>query len=244
MAPRSQAYARLVTQCPDPGLLDYFAAHRLFGVLPREALESIAAQTISRTYARGHNVYTTGDPTTYVYVIRSGLVAMMELDERSTERVLITYSADDVSGSMCATLGMAHSCTATAILDSEILHIPKRMFDSYYEQYPKLGLRVLQEVSQIVQRSRRTIMRLTLTPVPARVASFLLDETDPKHSGAPGHSGIEHTLSHQDLALLLGTTRESVTRVLDRLSRDGVIAVSRRSIEVLQPDRLRQLINA
>ena len=239
----TQTHVRLVEPAHDPALVDYLAEHRLFGVLPQDALIPLSEQIRSRTYPRGHHLYTDGDPTTHVYVVRSGLVAMIELDDRGTPRVLITYSADDVSGSMCATLGMTHQCTATAIVDSEILHIPKQMFDAYYEKYPKLGLRVLQEVNQIVRRSRRTIMRLTLTPVTARVASFLLDAIDPGRGGAPGHAGFELTLSHQDLALLLGTTRESVTRVLDRLSRDGMITVSRRCIEILQPERLRPLLD-
>ena len=78
-------------------------------------------------------------------------------------------------------------------------------------------------------------MRLMLTPVAARVASFLLAVPNAAH-GAPPR--VELTLSHQDIALILGMSRESVTRVLDRLANEGVIAVARRSIEILDRDRL------
>src|SRR5262249_26196008 len=161
---------RLVKPAADPGLVDYLARHRLFGVLPREALAQLAAEARVRLYPRGHHLYVEGDPTTHVYVVRSGLVAMLETDDRASPRGMITYAAEDVSGSMCATLGVTHQCTAIALVDSEILSMPKRAFDALYEQYPKLSLRVLEEVHHIVQRSRRTILRLTLNPVTARVA--------------------------------------------------------------------------
>lgn len=243
MPPRAHAHMRLVRSSADAGLVEYLAEHRLFGVLPREALERLAAEGRHRSYPRGHHLYEEGIPTTHVYVIRSGLVAMVELDDKGAPCVVITYGADDVSGSMCATLGMTHQCTATALVDSEVLHLPKRLFDELYEAYPRLGLRVLQEVHRIVRRSRQTVMRLTLTPVSARIASFLLSVPAPE-KGQPTSARLELTLSHQDIALLLGTTRESVTRVLDKLSGEGMIGVGRRRIEILDRDGLRRLIDS
>ena len=242
MPPRTQARIRLVTPAADAGLIDYLANHRLFGALPRDALEYTAEHARHRTYPRGYHLYVEGEPTTHVYVVRSGLIAMSELDDRGATRVVITYSADDVSGSLCSTLGMIHQCTATALVESEVLHLPQRVFDSLYEKYPKLGMRVLEEVNHIVRRSRRTIMRLTLTPVTARVASFLLSVPERPDEGAGKAARVELALSHQDLALLLGTTRESVTRVLDRLAAEGTITVARRSIEILDRARLKRLI--
>jgi len=239
--PRAQRHIRLVTPAADPGLIDYLGRHRVFGVLPQEALQQIAAVARHRTFLRGQHLYLEGEPTTHVYVVRSGLIVMAEVDDRGAPRVVITYAADDVSGSMCATLGMVHQCTATALVDSEVLHLPKDVFDSLYEKYPKLGLRVLEEVNNIVRRSRRMIMALTLTPITARVASFLLSVPAPSTAAARA-ARVELSLSHQDLALLLGTSRESVTRVLDRLAADGIIAVSRRCIEILDRERLKRLV--
>ncbi|MBI3044915.1 MAG: Crp/Fnr family transcriptional regulator [Betaproteobacteria bacterium] len=242
MPTRAQPHIRLVTPAADPGLIGYLRHHRVFGVLPHDALQQVAAVAHHRTYLRGQHLYVEGEPTSHVYVVRSGLVVMAEADDRGSPRVVITYAADDVSGSMCATLGMVHQCTATALVDSEVLHLPKSVFDSLYEKYPKLGLRVLEEVNHIVRRSRRMIMALTLSPITARVASFLLSVPAPSGETAPKAARVELSLSHQDLALLLGTSRESVTRVLDRLAADGIIAVSRRCIEILDSGRLKRLI--
>ena len=241
MPARTQRHIRLVAPPADAGLIDYLARHRVFGVLPHEALLQIAAQARRRVFPRGQHLYVEGEPTTHVYVVLSGLIVMAEADDRGAPRVVITYAADDVSGSMCATLGMVHQCTATALVDSEVLHVPKSLFDSLYERYPKLGLRVLEEVNHIVRRSRRMIMALTLTPITARIASFLLS-VPAAEQGAGKPARVELSLSHQDLALLLGTSRESVTRVLDRFAAEGIIAVSRRCIEILDLRRLKRLI--
>lgn len=224
----------------DADLIEYLARHRLFGVLPREALLQIAEHARHRNYPRGAHLYYEGDITTHVYVVRSGLVAMYEMDDRGASCAVITYATDDVSGSMCATLGNIHPCRTTTLVESDIMLLPKRIFDALYEQYPKLGMRVLEEVNHIMRRSRRTIMRLMLTPVAARVASFLLSVPEVAPDAPPR---VELTLSHQDIALLLGTSRESVTRVLDRLASEGAITVARRSIEILDRERLARLIS-
>lgn len=242
MSLRHQSRIHLVETAVDPAVIEYLGGHRLFHVLPPEALQQLASQARLRTYPRQHHLYCIGDPTTHVYVVRSGLVAMVEMDDRGCSRVVITYGADDVSGSMCATLGMMHQCTATALVDSEVLDFPKSAFDWAYENYPKLGLRVLHEVNSIVRRSRRMIMRLTLTPIMARMASYLLSVPALGHGPGATAARAELTLSHQDLALLLGTTRESVTRVLDRLATDGIISVARRNIEIIDRDRLQRLM--
>lgn len=221
-------------------LTDYLAGHRLFGVLPREALISIAENARQRRYVRDDHLYYEGDITTDVYIVRSGLLAMSEMDDRGVSCFVITYSADDVSGSMCATLGNVHPCRTTALVDSEVILLSKRIFDSLYEQYPVLGRRVLEEVNHIMRRSRRTIMRHMLTPVSSRVASFLLAVPEVPR-GAPAR--VELTLSHQDIALLLGTSRETITRVLDRFANEGAIAVARRSIEILDRKRLARLVS-
>jgi CRP-like cAMP-binding protein len=245
---RTQARIRLVASEPDAELVDYLRGHRLFGALPPEALLAVAGHTRLRTYPRGAHLYVEGDPTTHVYIVRSGLVAMSEVDDRGLPRVVITYAADDVSGSMCSTLGMTHPCRTTALVESRVLLLPKRIFDEMYEKHPKLGRRVLEEVNHIMRRSRRTILRLMLTPVTARVASFLLSVPEPageitgETTGENSGRRVEPALSHQDLALLLGTTRESVTRVLDRLAAEGAITVARRCIEILDRERLKQLV--
>jgi CRP/FNR family transcriptional regulator len=221
-------------------LADYLAGHRLFGVLPREALLHIAEHARQRRYGRDDHLYYEGDVTTDVYVVRSGLLAMSEMDDRGVSCFVITYAADDVSGSMCATLGNVHPCRTTALVDSEVMLLSKRIFDSLYEQYPALGRRVLEEVNHIMRRSRRTIMRHMLTPVSARLASFLLSVPEVAPGAAPR---VELTLSHQDIALLLGTSRETVTRVLDRFSNEGAVAVARRSIEILDRKRLARLVS-
>lgn len=235
--------SRLSTRIPqtaDAELIDYLAAHRLFGVLPREALVHVAEHARHRRYLRDDHLYYEGDITTDVYLVRSGLLAMSEMDDRGVSCFVITYAADDVSGSMCATLGNVHPCRTTALVDSDVMLLSKRIFDGLYEQYPALGRRVLEEINHIMRRSRRTIMRLMLTPVSARVASFLLSvpEVPP---GAPAR--VELTLSHQDIALLLGTSRETITRVLDRFASEGAIAVARRSIDILDRKRLARLVS-
>jgi len=65
----THTHVRLVEPAHDPALVDYLAEHRLFGVLPQDALIPLSEQIRSRAYPRGHHLYTDGDPTTHVYVV-------------------------------------------------------------------------------------------------------------------------------------------------------------------------------
>ena len=116
----------------------------------------------------------------------------------------------------------------------ERLRRPSSQVDAWTEAH-----QVTLELCRMLCRSEQTTFRFTRTPVASRLAKFLLEATSKPAGADAGELGVP--LSHQDLALLLGTSRETVSRAVARLCRLGVIEVQGQQIVIRRADELRHL---
>lgn len=225
----------------DATLVDQLAAHHLLDVVPRPDLERLAADVVERVYRKGHRFYFAGDPPTYVFIVKSGLVALTDQDDRGHVYATMTYSPGDVLGVAATVLNIPHTVTPIAMVDTAALLLNAASFNALYHRLPALAHKVVRELHEILRRAEKATISFARTHVPGRVAALLL-ESSAKVSGSPEDEvEIELTFSHQELAILLGTTRETITRVLARMSRTGVIAIQGRRVRIVRPDWLRRL---
>lgn len=217
---------------------EYLASHRMFANVPEPVLERLAESAVPRDYARGHHLYYAGDPLNYLVAVRSGLVVMTDLDRRGNRRVPLAFGSGDILGLVASRLGGRWNFTATVVTEASVLLLPVEVFLDACEHSPVLIREVTLELARMVIRSERATVRFSLAPVVSRLAAFLLER-----SSALGGAGQQIPLefSHQDLSLLLGTTRESISRSIARLARSGVIRVEQQRVEILKPDALRAL---
>ncbi|MBI2832975.1 MAG: winged helix-turn-helix domain-containing protein, partial [Acidobacteria bacterium] len=102
----------------------------------------------------------------------------------------------------------------------------------------ELAYRVAEALAAMLCRSEQTTSEFSSAPVASRIARFLLESAGEQTSTSSA-AGLE--LSRQDLALVVGTSRETVTRVLGRISRSGLIALRSHRVFILKPDELRRL---
>lgn len=221
-------------------VVEYFAAHRVFGVLPRTDVCELAAQIVERGYRKGHYLFREADPPAHVFLLREGLVVLAERDERGHLHPILTFRAGDVFGLATTVLDIPRRANAFALVDATSLLIPKKVFDRLYRSFPPFGYQVANELAWILCRSERTTFTLTLNTVTARLARLLSEPPDLKFPRLDGPVPYGK-LSHQDLALLLGTTRETVTRALKRLAQAGIIVFRGREIVVRNDEKLRRL---
>lgn len=223
-------------------LIKYLSEHRLFGALPEAALGELAAEVIERTYLRGHDLYRRGDPASFVFVIKSGLAALTDIDKHGRLHPIETFSSGGVFGLATILLGIPRRFTASAFSDIRALLVPKDTFDRLYRKFPALAYQVALELAWMLYRSEEATFGLTQTPVASRLVRFLMDEAaKDAASNAGSHSG-GLALSRENLAVAIGTSRETVTRVLSRLSRAGMIAVRKQQVLVLNPEQLARFL--
>lgn len=221
-------------------LITYFERHHMFRVLPRDELARLAEEVMERRYRKGQHLCYAGDQANAVFIVRSGLLALTEADERGNPYAVHTFGPGDVFGTMVTLLDVAYTGAAIAMSDTIAVVIRKPTFGRLVRLYPDLAIEIIRELYQIVCRAEQTIGRLAMSRVAARVAAFLLTSAGSTPAGSEPAS-FELGLSHQDMAVLVGTTRRTVTRVFTRLSRDKMIATKGRKVSILQTEALRHI---
>lgn len=236
--PRS---TRLLRGGSNNAVVKWVSSHRIFGVLDGPALRELAREATERTFPKGHYLFYSGDPPNFVYLVKAGLAALVELDEQGHLHPVQTYSSGDVFGLGTVILGLRRRFSAAAITDVDAVLVPRETFDRLCRHFPALTLQVMRELASMLYRSQETSFNLTLTPVSARIARFLLDAAKKQGEPTPQHRTFGLQLSRNDLALVVGTTRETVARVLSRLSTTGLVEVRKDQVRILRPQELRRL---
>ena len=125
---------------------------------------------------------------------------------------------------------------AEATEDSLICAMSRTDILDLFRRYPDVSLRVVDRLAQRLQEAESRLEVLAYQRLEARLASALLHECDPEDHTV-------HGLSQQDLAEIVGASRESVTRLLNQMAKNDVVRISRRTIVLLDVDALRALMS-
>lgn len=208
-----------------------------FTGLGREVLDDVDRRLRTEFWAADDLIFSAGQPANSLYVVAEGRVKLSRSTANGTETVTDIMVPGELFGAM-STLGEPqHLQTATALVGSCTLRIDQDEFRQLLAEQPRIGLRVLDDVAARLQRAESDIG--TTDTVPQRVATALLRLAD-KLGEDRGAEGImlEVPLSRADLAGLARSTPESVSRVMSRWKKDGLIDSGRRWTALLDRQRL------
>ena len=211
--------------------VDYLSKHRVFGGLPKAEVPLLAREVIERRYKKGHYFFRTGDAPSHVFAIVSGSAMLDEDDGGGRDHPLYTLSSRDLFGLAAAILAIPRTRSARAVTDTQVLLIKRETFDSLQRRFPDFALNVTFELCRLLCLSEETAGQRGLRSVTSRLTNLFLD------------SGVEwneqRLTSHRELALRVGCSRETVTRVLGRLERAGMISTRRGHVQILNRGKLK-----
>jgi len=212
----------------------------LFEEFTPEELEFVAGRCRRRAYQPGDTVFFAGDPGHQVFFIGSGKVKIHLLRDDGEETVYTIVSAGDFFGEMAIIDGKPRSADATCTEKSELAFLMRDDFFECMERFPKLSRRVLQVQSQRLRDTDRQLEMMTSLDVYGRVAAQLL-ELARLHGAETGKgTDIQLNLTQQDLAAMVGASRESVNKVLNAFKSRGFIQMSRGHMTLLNLEELRK----
>lgn len=214
------------------------SGHRLFNGIDDTDLVRVAADVKERVYSKGQYLCYADDRAHSIFVVKTGLVALIEDDDQGNPHAVHLFGPGDVFGAMVALLGVTHTGSATAIVNAETVVIPDHVFMRLLREFPELAVNVIRELHSIVCRAEDTIKRLTTASVTTRVSALLL-KLRPLTIADTEPFAIEPRLSHETIALLLGTTRRTVTRAFTDLARAKLISIKGHRIVILEAQELR-----
>ena len=228
------AEVTLPHHCPRPVRMTVLDRSPYFHDLGAEALDRIDRRMRTSTWAAEEVIYRAGEPAGTLYVVADGRVRISQLTAAGTQTVTDILGPGDMFGAMSSLGEPHHLQTATALVGSCTLRIGQEAFREVMVENPTVGLRVVDDLAARLSRAETDIGGQVTDTVEQRVARALLRLADKlgKDRGAQGLL-LEVPLSRADLAGLARSTPESVSRVMSRWKKAGIIDSGRRWTAVL-----------
>lgn len=188
-------------------------------------------------------IFHEGDPARGFYIVETGKVKIFKLSLEGKEQILHIYGPGKPFGEVPVFEGTAFPASALAMARSTIIFIPRDKFVQLISDTPALAMNMLGMLSMRLREFTIQIENLSLKEVPARLASYFLTlsrEKERKKTRKPVN-GIELPISKAQLANLIGTTPETVSRMLKKMADTRLITVSGRVITIDDPEGMADL---
>ena len=224
---------RLIALSGHMSNVTYLRQVSIFDCLGDAEIESLAEMTFSRTFDKGQFIILAEESGDTLFIIRSGQVRVSLIHEDGKEFVLSLLGEGEVFGELSLLDNRPRSANVTAVVATELMMLTRADFFRLIERVPQIAVSLLEELSSRLRRTGDQVEGLALFDVHHRVASTLLRMAEDGGQTSPEGFLIRRRPTHQELANMAGTTRETVTRALKQLQDEGYIRVSGRQILIL-----------
>jgi CRP/FNR family transcriptional regulator, dissimilatory nitrate respiration regulator len=218
-------------------IVEIIAQTPLFGGLPEDQLKAVCAIAVTRRFAKGEIVFTEGQPGSGFYVVMNGRVKIFKVSAEGKEQILHIFGPGEPFGEVPVFSGKPFPASAEAIEKSRLLFFPKQAFVDLTSAMPSLALNMLAVLSMRLRQFTVQIENLSLKEVPGRLASYLVYLAAEQAAA----DSVTLTISKGQLASLLGTIPETLSRMMAKMAGMGLIQVEGRTIRLLNRDALEDL---
>jgi CRP/FNR family cyclic AMP-dependent transcriptional regulator len=212
----------------------------LFAALDDEAAEALRA-TMSRVEVpRGEAVFHEGDPGDRLYVIIEGKIKLGRASGDGRENLLAVLGPGEMFGELSLFDPGRRNATGTAVADSVLIGLGNDDLDQWLRGRPDVARHLLRSLARRLRRTNEALADLVFSDVPGRVAKALLDLSE--RFGRPTDDGLRvaHDLTQEELAQLVGASRETVNKALADFASRGWLRLEARAVVLLDIDRLRK----
>jgi CRP/FNR family transcriptional regulator, cyclic AMP receptor protein len=220
-------------------VLEALSTIPFFAGLDRVALERLAAGMRARRFRRGEVIFHIGDPGDALFVIVEGEVKISLPSETGDEAILARLRVGDVFGELALLDGAPRSASATAIVATETVVLPRDRFRELIATEAGVRDALLASIAGELRRLTTHVEELHFLDITGRLAARLvrLAQEGGTHLG-DGGVRLQTSLTQGDLAAMVGCTRQSVNKLLGQFTDDGLIRLDREGIVVTDLDGL------
>lgn len=204
----------------------------VFRDLEPEMLEWLASHTTMVTARRGQLMYMPGETSEALFLLKTGRIRIYRLTADGKKLVLSTLEPHTFFGDMPLAGQQMYGTYAEAIDDCLVCVLGRSDLERLIQTRPLVAIRLLEVVGRRLLEAEAVIEDFAFKSVPARLAALLLRLP----AGGDGRELIGYT--HQDLADMIGTYRETTTQALDDFQRHGVVELGRKKIRIVDRDGL------
>ncbi|MCJ7663441.1 MAG: Crp/Fnr family transcriptional regulator [Desulfobacterales bacterium] len=221
-------------------MIEQIAAIPLFEGLSQKQYAELARIAVDRSYQRGRVIFAEGDEGIGFYVLIAGKVKVFKLSPEGKEQILHVLEPGEPFGEASVFAGQPFPAHAEALEKSRIFFFPRAAFIELIKGDPSMALNMLAILSRRLRTFTALIEDLSLKEVPGRLAAYLFYMSEQRD----GSDDLKLDIAKNQLASLLGTIPETLSRILARMVRQGLIRLDGARIKIVDRQGLEELAQA
>jgi CRP/FNR family transcriptional regulator, cyclic AMP receptor protein len=227
---------------PPTNIARFLSQVPLFQGLSSEDLRVVARIAKVREARKGETIFSKETRGDALFVVMKGLVKIFALSETGKSKTFAYLEPPDFFGEMALLEKGERSAGAVAVAPASLLTIRRQDFQKLLTARPQLAFALLRTLCARLRRADKDIEAMSFNSVLGRVARIVLDLAKRHGKQTPAGLVIRLELSHQELAEMVGTAREMVTRILNRFVRTKCLAMDGKYLVVTDARKLREWI--
>jgi CRP/FNR family cyclic AMP-dependent transcriptional regulator len=210
----------------------------LFAALDEESARTLEAAMTTRAVPRGHTVFREGDAGDRLFVILDGKVKIWRAAADGRENLLAVLGAGDMFGELSLFDPGPRTASVSAVTDSRLASLDHDDLRPLLIDRPAVAGQLLRALAQRLRRTNESLADLVFTDVPGRVAKALLDLAEKFGTEEADGTRVQHDLTQEELAQLVGASRETVNKALSEFASRGWLRLEGRTVLLIDRDRL------
>jgi CRP/FNR family transcriptional regulator len=218
-------------------ILNIISAIPLFNGLPDDQLNAIREIAVEKQFNKGQTIFSEGDQTKGFFVVVEGRVKIYKVSSEGKEQILHIFETGQSFGEVTVFTGQQLPANAQALAKTRLLFFPRRAFIDLISANPSLALNLLAIMSKKLRQFAAQIENLSLKEIPARLASYLIYLSEEQDT----ENAVTLNVSKGQLASLLGTIPETLSRIFAKLSGQNLIRVEGPKITLLDRQGIEDL---
>jgi CRP/FNR family transcriptional regulator len=212
----------------------------LFAALDDEGAAALQAGVTIVEISRAERLFEEGASGNQLYVILDGKIKLTRAAADGRENLLSVLGPGEMFGELSLFDPRPRTASAVAVTDSRLGALAHDDLRSWLTGRPDVALHLLQALAQRLRRANDVMADLVFTDVPGRVAKALLDLAGRFGDSQPDGLHVNHDLTQEELAQLVGASRETVNKALADFAARGWLQLSAKSVLLIEPERLRK----
>lgn len=213
--------------------------HKLFTTLSSDDISGLCIISKYKTARRQEIIYFADEPDSKIFLLKRGKIRIMETDEAGNELVKEILQAGDIFGEITLSSQPGVNGEYAQVLSDKVVlcSFKKDDFEALLEKKPFLAIQYTKFVGFKLKRLKNRYANLVFKPVRARLIHFIQDWMENEgEKTSDGSILINNYLTHQEIANLICTTRQTATQLLNEFEKSGIIRYNRKAFLILKPE--------
>jgi CRP/FNR family cyclic AMP-dependent transcriptional regulator len=207
------------------------------GVAP-EDVEALGNQFEVFEAPRGTTLFQEGEPGDSLYIVLEGKVKLGRRSSDGRENLVAVMGPADQFGELSLFDPGPRTATAVVVTDARLARLPKQALQTWVQERPQIAIQLLHVIARRLRRTNTMLADLIFVDVPGRVAKQLLLLAQKFGSVDSGQLRVTHDLTQEELAQLVGASRETVNKALADFASRGWLRLEGKSVVILDRERL------